>query len=384
MKSSLQFIDERKRISRDHVYLSASFSKPHTVHLDASTVCQLKCPTCPNATGNVKRGIGSGFLRFDDFKKFIDSHPWVSHIELSNWGEIFLNPELHDIIQYGYERNIALSAKNGANFNDVSEDVLEALVKYKFRFLTCSLDGASQTVYSVYRVNGNFDSVINNIEKLNGYKKKHRSSYPFLTWQFIPFRHNEGDIGKARKMSKQLNMNFKLKLSWDDLYTDSFSPIINKSLIRKESGLGVANREEYENKYGTSYISQTCCHLWINPCINHDGRLLGCTVNHWGDFGNVFERGLEDCLNSEAVKYAKQMLLGTKQAREGIPCSECKIYEQMKERNSWVRLTPLHTKIIGRQTLRMLTNVINNRLPPSLVRALARQLNLIKRIRNVL
>ena len=68
--------------------------KPSRIRIDVSTVCQLKCPCCPTASGGIAKFIGSGFLKFRDFKKLIDRNPWIEVIELSNWGEIFLNPDL--------------------------------------------------------------------------------------------------------------------------------------------------------------------------------------------------------------------------------------------------------------------------------------------------
>ena len=66
--------------------------KPIKIRLDASTLCQLECPLCPRDA--LEENIGFGFLKFDDFKNVLDSNPWVSEIELSNYGEIFLNPDL--------------------------------------------------------------------------------------------------------------------------------------------------------------------------------------------------------------------------------------------------------------------------------------------------
>ena len=145
--------------------------QPRAIRLEASTVCQLRCPSCPTASGEVGQTLGSGFLKFSDFKKIVDDNPWVSQIELSNWGEIFLNRELVQIIRYAYERNVALKATNGVNLNSVSEETLEALIKYRFRGISCSIDGASQQTYSQYRRNGNFQKVIDNIKIINKFKR---------------------------------------------------------------------------------------------------------------------------------------------------------------------------------------------------------------------
>ena len=122
--------------------------KTRRIRLEASTACQLKCPACPTAQGEVGKRIGTGFLRYPDFKKIVDDNRWLSTIELSNWGEIFLNPDLGKIIEYAHRKNVRLLAKNGANLNTVRDEVLEALVKYRFHTLSVSIDGASQETYA--------------------------------------------------------------------------------------------------------------------------------------------------------------------------------------------------------------------------------------------
>ena len=114
------------------VELNDAWVSPSRIRLEASTHCQLKCPTCETATGELYQHVALGFLRFDNFKQFIDDNPQVREIELSNFGEIFLHPHLPQIIEYAFERNVLLSATNGANLNTVRDTTLEALVKFKF------------------------------------------------------------------------------------------------------------------------------------------------------------------------------------------------------------------------------------------------------------
>ena len=123
--------------------------KPACIGLDASTICQLRCRCCSNSGGYIKQCLGSGFLKFEDFKRLINDNPWVRAIELSNWGEIFLNPDLLNIIKYAHEKKVLLNAFNGVNLNTVSHEMPEALVKYGFDSISCSIDGASQETYSI-------------------------------------------------------------------------------------------------------------------------------------------------------------------------------------------------------------------------------------------
>jgi MoaA/NifB/PqqE/SkfB family radical SAM enzyme len=317
---------------------------PKQVCLDASTICQLRCKSCPNASLKFRKGIGLGYLKFADFQGFIQKNPKVKSIELSNWGELFLNPEITSIIRYAHEKKVRLTAFNGTNFNDVTDEILESLVLNKFYAISFSIDGCSQETYSQYRSNGDYNKVVSNIRKLTALKSKYKTQFPLLYWQFIAFRHNEHEIRKARSFAAELGANFRLKLSWDDLYTESFSTVENSEVVKNETGLGVSNREEYYQKYSKDYIADTCLQLWFKPRINFDGKLLGCSVNYWEDYGNVFEQGLKSCLESERYQYAKKMLRSIVPERNDIPCSDCPVYHKMRMRSNWVRISDIIRK----------------------------------------
>jgi MoaA/NifB/PqqE/SkfB family radical SAM enzyme len=174
---------------------------PRKIRLEASSFCQLRCPSCPTTTGAINPAVGSGFLRFDNFRALIDDNPSIDHIELSNYGEILLNPHLLKILEYAWSKAVAITFSNGVNLNHAKDELLEGLVKYRVCHITCSIDGATPETYQIYRVRGNFDRVIENIERINQFKRKHSSELPKLTWQFVVFGHNEHEIPAARQMA---------------------------------------------------------------------------------------------------------------------------------------------------------------------------------------
>ncbi len=309
---------------------------PRRIALEVSSACQLKCPSCPNPANEAFQSVvGKGFLKLKDFRDLLDANPWVEEIELSNYGEILLNPELPGILQYAHERKVILTADNGVNLNHATEAVLEAMVKYGLRSMLCSMDGASPETYAVYRVKGDFDTVIGNIRKLNRFKAQYRSESPRLTWQFVIFGHNEHEIERARALATELGMAFQMKLNWDA----KFSPVRDKELARK--AVGYSSREEYRQKMGTDYMEGGCQSLWDKPQINWDGKMLGCCRNFWGDFGgNAFRDGLKESLNHEKMAYARGMLLGRNAPREDIPCTTCSIYLDMKAGGRRIRRPP--------------------------------------------
>jgi len=121
----------------------------------------------------------------------------LKRIELAKKGEIFLNPALLSMLELAHQRGVKLTADAGVNLNKVRPEVLEGLVKYQFLSLVCSIDGASEETYSIYRVRGKFTNVIDNIRKINELKQQYRSPFPELTWKFIVFGHNEHELPVA-------------------------------------------------------------------------------------------------------------------------------------------------------------------------------------------
>ena len=221
---------------------------------------------------------------------------------------------------------------NGVNLNTVREEMLEGVVKYQFNRIICAIDGASSETYKMYRKGGDFETIIANIRKINEFKARYRSDLPILRWQFVAFGHNEHEIPLARQMAYELGMEFFVKLAWDD-----FSPVKNKELVRLSSKTEASSRKEYQEKHGSYYLIETVCsQLWLQPQINADGRVLGCCVNHWGDYGNALKEDLIGILNNEKMNYARAMLRGKKEAREDIPCIHCDRYKGMKKSNTWL------------------------------------------------
>lgn len=206
------------------------YTRPSRLRIEASSACNLRCPT---TTGHVHPAIGTGLLMHDDFRQILDDNPWIDEVELSNYGEVFLNPALFEILRTAYERKVRITLMNGVNLNRCTAEALEAIVKYDVQAITCSVDGASQETYRRYRVRGDFDQVMTNIDVINAHKKRLGRSTPILWWQFVIVGHNEHQIDNARRMAAEWGMHFKLKLTWDD----DFSPLRDIETLRKTPAL---------------------------------------------------------------------------------------------------------------------------------------------------
>lgn len=306
---------------------------PKIARIESCIKCQLKCKCC-----NIKEFYDENppknyYLTANNFNKFIKKNRFIKIVELSNNGEMLLNPELKDIIIAANKNKVVLTARTGVNFNYASDDVLETMVKYKFHSMNIAIDGTSQETYSEYRVNGNFEKVISNIKRLNYYKEKYNSQYPILYYQFIIFGHNEHEMPEAKKLAKALNMKLYFKRN---LFHE-YSPIKNPDFVAKELNLPKIVVEANENGEEDKIKSmQTCTQLWFEPQIQCDGTFLGCCCQYFDSNLNVFELGLKKVLENEKIKNSKKVLCNEIEEKDNIICKDCGVYAYRKKTKSYI------------------------------------------------
>ncbi len=303
-----------------------------TIQIDASAHCQLACPSCPTATGATRAAMNPGHLDPASFESLLDANPHLTDVELSNYGEMFLNPRLTDLFRIAFDRGVVLHADNGVNLNHAPPETLESLVRYRIRSMTVSIDGASPETYAQYRRKGDFDRVIGHIREINEYKRNLHSVFPLLTWQFIVFGHNEHEIDAARRKASELGMSFKPKISWDD----NVSPVRDPKLVQIQTGLH-STREDHHRATGAAYGRSICHQLWNAPVLNWDGRVMGCCRNFWGDFGaDAFKDGLSASLETPKLQQAREALMGRAPMDPKIPCATCDLFLTMERDGNWI------------------------------------------------
>jgi MoaA/NifB/PqqE/SkfB family radical SAM enzyme len=309
--------------------------QPALLTIEGNASCQLRCPTCPTTGNGYPPVIGNGYLHYENFRKLLENNSIIKKVELENRGELFLNPDLLKIIEYCFNCGVEIASDGGVNLNAVDEGVLEGLVKFNFKRLRCSIDGATPETYAIYRRGGDFNLVIDHIKTINRFKNVYKTEFPKLKWQFVVFGHNEHELPLARRMAQELGMEFEAKMSWDS----SYSPIRNKEFVKEQTGWLEVTREEFAGSTGADYMRSVCLALWRSPRINWDGKVLGCCWNSWGEFGmNAFRDGFIPSINSEGIIYSRRMLMGEVPQRDGLPCSSCPLYSKMRDAGKFLRI----------------------------------------------
>ena len=65
---------------------------------------------------------------------------------------------------------------------------------------------------------------------------------------------------------------------------------------------------------------------------------------------------MDECINSEKMNYAREMLMGKCAARDDIPCTGCKVFWRKKETGTWFTEKDMKKTDLGNRKFVMIVN----------------------------
>ena len=282
---------------------------PFFISVEISNYCNLHCPECP--VGNKEfLTLQRKNFNFKLYKNLVDQlAPTLTHIILYFQGEPFLNNRLMELIRYAHTAHIYTSTSTNGQFltkKNAREIVLSGLDK-----LIVSVDGSTQEVYENYRVGGNLSKTIKGIKQVMDWKKKLKSSTPFVEIQFLVFKTNEHQMGDMKQLAKSLhvdNLTFKTAQLYDFEKGHELMPT-KKRFSRYQMGKNGLFRMK-------GNLANHCWRLWSGAVVNATGEVLPCCFDKGSDFsfGNINESTFSECWHSKkAVNFRKKICQNRKQ-----------------------------------------------------------------------
>jgi MoaA/NifB/PqqE/SkfB family radical SAM enzyme len=326
---------------------------PFILTLDPSSVCQLRCPFCP--TGSQKGAFRDmTLMSLELFQKIIDEvAPYVFRLDMYNWGEPLLNKHFVDLVRYAKQRRIWVSTSTNLSVQ-LSDQQVEDLLRSGLDKMIVSLDGVSEEKYMKYRIGGNFNLIMSNLQRLAQKKRELGLERPVIVWQFLVFRYNEEDIETAKQMAS--DMGVKLKLGAPFVYQEEqwidMTPTLDEFNLYRQLPAAESQPE-------TSAKSRRCDWLYSSAAINANGSVSPCCVVPVAqdDFGRLAGGDFKHVYNNEKYQAARALFTGQANGHTAIICDHCP-WPSQQSMLDWVpplivAQNPFLHRVIGRvrQTL---------------------------------
>ena len=189
-------------------------SYPYYMGIDPTSICQLRCPSCPTGVENESRRTGEKLslrtrtmIAGDLLSSLLDEvGEYLYFIMFYNWGEPLLNRELPAYIRRAKDYKICTEIHTNLSLR-LADDFLEDLLTSGLDVLAASVDGFTQETYQTYRQGGNLKLVRTNIERLVALRERLGLKTEII-WNFLVFSFNEHEIEVTQRYCQDIGITF--------------------------------------------------------------------------------------------------------------------------------------------------------------------------------
>jgi MoaA/NifB/PqqE/SkfB family radical SAM enzyme len=326
---------------------------PLRYSLELTYKCNLNCPYCYIGESRNKNELSS-----DEWIKVINQIPAWSLITLVG-GEPLVRKDFAEIFSKSASTAKVNVVTNGILLND---EIIDLFINKKLLLLSVSLDGYGENHDKNRGKEGIFDTVINNLEKLNSQKQE--KNLPMVDIKTIVLENNLDDLVKIYKLCSEMKFEFisiaflrANSLKQNSVLRDSFEEEFYKtqypikpyfdmkhfeevykeiqSLSKKSATViryapKFAAKDELnqieklfaENTKEPSEIYQPCLYPWSNIHINPEGDIYPCLSYK---IGNVRNTEINKIWNSKKFCNFRQNLKKEKLFSACQMCCELKV-----------------------------------------------------------
>lgn len=307
-KKVLELIRKRNNELLDRDYKNKSLvlkGYPNGVMFEPFSSCNYECPLCPSGLGILKREYAK--MTFDSFKKYLSPLRFTTeYVTLWHFGEPFLNGELDKFVDYC--KKYYIKTQISTNGSLLEGELLKRVLIAGVDRLIISLDTYDGDIYPRYRVGGDFNKIISNIQNTIKLRDELKSQTKIIV-QYMIMKENE-DIEKMKVHGKTLGVD---------------------EILIKTVGLGTAIKdlkkgEEFfpENKdfrrYNmmtddcvvTKYNDFSCKYAWKRMLVCSDGTCVVCVRDQNNEYimGNLNgNTNIKDVWNGKKYQQFRKLLL---------------------------------------------------------------------------
>jgi radical SAM protein with 4Fe4S-binding SPASM domain len=220
------------------------------------------------------------------------------------------------MVKYASGKKIITATSTNAHY--ITPEIAEKTVRSGLDKLIISLDGITQESYVKYRVGGTLDKVLVGAKNMIEAKRKLSSKSPYIVFQFLVVKHNEHEIGAAKKLTQELGVDeivFKTAQIYDYENGSELIPTNEKYARYRRTASGkYVVKNSYENN---------CWRMWSGAVITWDGKMVPCCFDKDAkhQLGNVSETSVKEVWNNQQYKNFRTSI--SKSRSEIDICTNC-------------------------------------------------------------
>lgn len=284
-------------------YVSYKELKPYDYVVDVSGVCNLRCVSCPRTT-RTERHPPPGFMSAESFRrvlgKILRDDPLVGSIQLYQWGEPTLNPELPEIIRACNDVRIPCAISSNLN---VKRD-LEPIVAAGPSWFRVSVSGFGKE-YEVMHTGGRWSRLEPKLRELARLRRELAPDMKTEVFYHL-YRHNQGESrARMSELCDELGFEFHpvwaYLLSLDDMLEKLEGGTLSREAQRAadmlalglEDGMALARAQQQE-----------ACPVLRQIQINWDRSVSNCMMYFYPQDNVAATDFLETSV--EAISAARQ------------------------------------------------------------------------------
>jgi len=288
---------------------------PVSASIEATTLCNLKCPECPSGLRKFSRPTGT--IDLEHFRKYIDPiSKNLSYLMIYFQGEPYLNKAFFDLVRYAKSKNIFTATSTNGHFLD--DENARQTIESGLDRLIISLDGTDQENYETYRRGGDFEKVIVGIKTLVEHKKKLKSKKPFIILQFLVLKNNETKLAEIAELSRQLEVD-KLELKTAQFYNfKNGNPLMPTNTRYSRYTQNADGSFSLKKK-----IKNRCLRMWQSLVITWDGKIVPCCFDKDATYqlGDLNNTSLKEIWNSSDYNAFRKKVFNSR--KEIDICCNC-------------------------------------------------------------
>lgn len=316
---------ELKCTNRQKLMEVLPLSKPFTVLIEPSSLCNFKCIQCFQSINDDSYFTKNrGNMPIQRFQRIIEQlrdwpGPRIKVLKLSLYGEPLVNPEFCEMLRVARKAEVAERIETTTNASLLSREVAEKLVENQLDYARVSIYAAEQQKHcEVTGVGMDISRIHHNLQILQDVKKQMGSVKPFVSCKMLDsYSKDENDLFISMYQDVADEVYIDKPHSWIKLDGVDFI----KNYYRDE--VKTVTKDLTEN----SSRKIACPMAFTTMAVRSNGDVSPCCVDFVGgtNLGNMKELTLKEIWNSDKWYEFQKMQLENRK-HKNFSCARCDIY----------------------------------------------------------